>query len=87
MLCVRQLQLRLSPVLDHCFDHVNLQPTLFSETVSMVSVQTSRAEYALGLERSPPEPAWTSHNRLFLVRPIAFESLFCQLPLIVSQLS
>ena len=51
MLCVRQLHLRCSHILDDCFDHVNLPPTLFSETVSMESVQTSRAECALGLDR------------------------------------
>ena len=49
MLCVHQLQLRCGRVLDDCFDHVNLQPTLLSETMSMVSAQTSRAEYARGL--------------------------------------
>ena len=76
-----------SHFLDDLFDHVNLQPTLFSETVSMVSVQTFRAEYALGLDRSPAEPAWTARDRLFLDRPISFESLVCQLLLIVTQLS
>ena len=45
--CVRQVQLRCSRVLGHCFDHASTQPTLFSVTVSMVSVQTSRAECAL----------------------------------------
>ena len=46
LLCVRRLQLRRGGILDDWFDHVNLQPTLFSETVSMVLVRTSRAEYA-----------------------------------------
>ena len=48
-LCVRRLQLRCGNSLDDGFDHVNLQPTLLSETMSMVPAQTSRAEYARGL--------------------------------------
>ena len=45
----------------------------------MVSVQTSRAEYALKSFRTSLD----LHDRLFLERPIAFESLVYQLPLIV----
>ena len=62
-LCVRRLQLCCNRVLDGLFDHMNLQPTLFSETVSMVSVHTS-----------PSEPAWTSHERLFLDHPSRLET-------------
>ena len=46
MLRVRQLQLRGSHVLGDCVSHASSQP-IFSETVSMVPVQTSRAECAL----------------------------------------
>ena len=77
MLCVRQL--RCIHVLGDCFGHASSQPTLFSETVSMVSVDTSRAECALDHDRSPSEPIWTSRNRLSFDRPIASVSLVCQL--------
>ena len=50
MLCVHNLQLRCDRILGDCFGHTNLKQAFFSETVSMVSVQTSRAVCARGFD-------------------------------------
>ena len=76
------------------FDHVNLRSTLFSETVSMVLVRTSQTEWHPDMGCSPSEPASISHDLFFffflslsLDRPIVFDSLVCQLPQTVPELS
>ena len=52
----------------------------------MVLVRTSWAEYALDIDCTLSEPAWTSLDRLALDQPIVFESFVCQRPLVVAQL-
>ena len=62
-------------------------PTLFSETASMVLVETCLAEWHPDIGCSPSEPASISRDRLSLDRLIVFESLVCQVPQTASQLS
>ena len=88
MLCVRQLQLWCGLTPDHCFCRVSSQPASFSETTLTVWVKTSRAVCAPDIDYcSLSGLTWTSLVRLSLDLPIVFESFFCQLPQVFSQLS